>query len=198
MKLLIATRNRGKRRELAELLAPLGLALVDLNDVAVADEPEETGATFLDNARLKAAYYAERAQLPTLADDSGLCVAALQDRPGVFSARYAGPQATDADNNAKLLREMAGVADRRARFVCVVVCRRPDGAEIHAIGEAHGVLLSAPRGASGFGYDPLFFVPELGATFAELGSARKHAVSHRGQAFRRIAGSLPAFLAAAK
>jgi XTP/dITP diphosphohydrolase len=213
MMVLIATGNRGKLREIRQMLAPLGFDALGLADVAVAGEPVEDGATFEDNARLKAEYYGKQAGLPVIADDSGLCVEALGGRPGVHSARYAGFDApaqecagtarcapasganvTDAANNAKLLREMAGVADRRARFVCVAVCRRPDGAELVARGECEGVLLDAPRGTDGFGYDPLFFVPSLNATFAELPPALKNQISHRGRALQKLGETLAEFL----
>lgn len=196
--LVLATHNRGKVRELENLLAEAGLAL----RVATLDRfphvalPEETGSTFLENARLKAEAVARQTGLPALADDSGLCVDALGGRPGVYSARFAGPDANDAANNARLLRELAGVpAERRsARFRSVVVLALPDGRWTWAAGEARGRILEAPRGAGGFGYDPLFYSDELGMTFAEAGLDAKNAVSHRARALRALLPALRAWL----
>jgi XTP/dITP diphosphohydrolase len=198
MRVLAATRNPGKLRELRRVLAPLDVEVAGLDEVAVEGEPVEDGADFLDNAKLKAAYYASRAAMPAIADDSGLCVDALDGRPGVHSARYSGPDADAARNSARLLAEMDGVADRRARFVCVVVCAKPTGEWIDARGECVGEILRAPRGASGFGYDPLFYSRELGCSFAEAALDAKNGVSHRGRALRRLMEMLPEFLRAAK
>jgi XTP/dITP diphosphohydrolase len=192
--ILVATRNQGKLREIRELLAPSGFGVVGLDELRIAGDAIEDGETFEANALIKAAFFEAQARVPVIADDSGLCVEALGGRPGVFSARFAGPGADDAANNAKLLREMAGVADRRATFVCVAACRRPDGAVLTARGECAGALLDAPRGVDGFGYDPLFFVPHLNATFAELPLPVKNEISHRGRALRALARKLPEFL----
>ncbi|HEY8552182.1 MAG TPA: XTP/dITP diphosphatase [Thermaerobacter sp.] len=197
-RLVLATRNRGKVRELEALLkeAGLSLAVATLDAFPAVVLPEETGATFLENARLKAVAVARQTSLPALADDSGLCVDALGGRPGVHSARYAGPDATDAANNARLLAELEGVpADRRtARFRAVVVLALPDGRWTWAEGEARGRILEAPRGDGGFGYDPLFLSDELGVTFAEAGIEAKNRVSHRSRALRALLPALRAWL----
>lgn len=197
-RLVLATHNRGKVRELERLLATAGLplAVTTLDAFPTVVLPEETGATFLENARLKAVAVARQTGLPALADDSGLCVDALGGRPGVHSARYAGPDATDAANNARLLAELAGVpAERRtARFRAVVVLALPDGRWTWAEGETRGRILEAPRGTGGFGYDPLFLSDELGMTFAEAGLEAKNRVSHRSRALRALLPALRAWL----
>ncbi|HPM77573.1 MAG TPA: XTP/dITP diphosphatase [bacterium] len=192
MKILLATANRGKIAELRALLADLDWEIVGLDQLPQRLDVEENGATFLDNALLKARAYAQLAGLPTIADDSGLCVEALGGRPGVHSARYAGLGANDAANNARLLREMATHTDRRAKFVCVSVCVLPTGETIEATGECVGEILSEPRGTAGFGYDPLFFHPPSGKTFAQLSAAEKNRISHRALSL----GSLKAKMAA--
>ncbi|EKP94912.1 XTP/dITP diphosphatase [Thermaerobacter subterraneus] len=198
-RLVLATHNPGKVRELEELLeaAKLPVQVLTLDQVGPVRLPEETGSTFLENARLKAEAVARQAGLPALADDSGLCVDALGGRPGVHSARFAGPGATDAANNARLLAELAGVppARRTARFRCVVVLALPGGRWTWAEGEAPGRILEAPRGQGGFGYDPLFYSDELGMTFAEAGAEAKNRVSHRSRALRALLPALRAWLA---
>lgn len=196
--LVLATHNRGKVRELEDLLleAELPIRVLTLHQVGDVRLPEETGSTFLENARLKAEAVARQAGLPALADDSGLCVDALGGRPGVHSARFAGPGATDAANNARLLEELAGVPTERrtARFCAVVVLALPDGRWTWAEGQAPGRILPAPRGTGGFGYDPLFYSDELGMTFAEAGIEAKNRVSHRSRAFRALLPALRAWL----
>jgi XTP/dITP diphosphohydrolase len=194
MKLLVATGNQGKLRELREMLTDLNAEVIGLSDVQVAGEPTEDGDTFEANAVKKARYYAERTGLVTIADDSGLSVDALDGRPGVLSARFSGPDATDAENNLRLLSDMAGVTNRRARFVCAAVCLKPDGKYIVTRGECEGEVLTATRGAGGFGYDPLFFVEEHAATFAELPPETKNRISHRGRALAELKTALPDFL----
>ena len=197
--LVIATSNRGKAAELRRLLAEAGLPV----RVRTLDEwpgvvmPPEDGATFVDNARIKAVAVARQVGRPALADDSGLCVDALGGRPGVRSARYAGPGAGDAANNAKLLAELAGVPpeQRGAEFRCAVVLALPDGRWTAAEGRTRGRILTAPRGQGGFGYDPLFYSEELGMTFAEAGAEAKNRVSHRGRALRALMPALRAWLA---
>lgn len=198
-RLLVATRSRHKLRELRELLAlPDDIELLAPDDVGIADEPEETGATFETNARLKARFYARRSGLPTLADDSGLEVDALDGGPGVRTRRYAGPEATDEQNNEKLLRELAGlpVERRGARYVCVLALALPQatgprgGIRIEARrGTCRGRIASGPRGSGGFGYDPIF-EPEQerpgGRTLGEWSAAEKHAISHRSRAAARM------------
>lgn len=186
-KLVLASNNAGKLREFAALLAPLGLEVLPQADFNVpeADEPH---ATFLENALAKARHCAQHTGLPALADDSGLCVAALEGAPGVFSARFAGEPKSDARNNALLVEKLAGEADRRAHYVCVLaLVRHPEDPQpLFAEGEWHGEIVDEPRGVGGFGYDPYFWLPELEQTAAELEPAFKNAVSHRGQACRHL------------
>ena len=181
---VLATRNAGKIKELNALLSNLGVTVVGLADFPAIGDIPETGDTFLENARLKALAVCQATGLISLADDSGLCVDALSGAPGVRSARYAGEDATDAANNAKLLAALAHVppADRTCRFVSVVVAAAPDGRELTAEGAWEGRVATSPAGAGGFGYDPLFFDPTAGKTAAELTAAEKNARSHRGKA----------------
>jgi XTP/dITP diphosphohydrolase len=196
---VLATRNKGKIAELEALLAGFGLHVVGLGAFPDLGEIEETGATFAENARLKASTVAQATGLVALADDSGLAVDALSGAPGVYSARYAGQNATDATNNAKLLAALAGVpeAQRGCRFVSVVAAIAPSGAESLAEGRWEGRVLHAQRGQGGFGYDPLFLDPELGRAAAELSPQEKNARSHRGQALRALLQDWPAFWAKA-
>jgi XTP/dITP diphosphohydrolase len=183
-KLLIATRNPGKIREYQTLLADLPLTVTSLQAEQIDDDVEETGQTFTENACLKAKTYAHLSGLWTWADDSGLEVDALDGRPGVYSARYAGPNATDRDRYQKLLGELSQIPDqsRTARFRCVVAIAMPNG-EIHTIDDTiEGVITAQPKGEHGFGYDPIFFIPELGMTMAELPTEVKNQISHRGKA----------------
>jgi XTP/dITP diphosphohydrolase len=182
--LLIATTNQNKLREYAAIFAGLPIELRSLRDLGIDDDVEETGATFAENAQLKAEFYAARADLPALGDDSGLEVHALGGAPGVFSHRYAGPDATDADRNALLLKNLAGVPlhARLARFVCAIALARPDGAIEHVEGLLPGVIELAPRGSNGFGYDPLFYLLDENATLAEMPAVRKNQISHRALA----------------
>jgi XTP/dITP diphosphohydrolase len=190
-KLLIATHNQGKVAELNTIMAGLGLTLLRLDDLGIATDVEETGATFAENAILKARFYAELSGLPTLADDSGLEVAALNGEPGVFSARYAGPGKSDAERNEFLLQKLAGVPfhARMARFVCVIALALPDGTIETVEGSVPGAIENEPRGTGGFGYDPLFFLLDEGVTMAELPPERKNQISHRalaGQTAREL------------
>ncbi|MEO8755930.1 MAG: RdgB/HAM1 family non-canonical purine NTP pyrophosphatase [Casimicrobiaceae bacterium] len=186
-KLVVASGNPGKLRELAGLLEPLGIEIMpqDLLGICEAEEPHDT---FVENALAKARHVARACGLPALADDSGICVHALGGAPGTQSARYAGAPRSDTRNNEKLLSVLAGVTDRRAHFYCVIVLMRhgADPQPLIAEGEWHGEILRVPRGSGGFGYDPLFHVPELGLTSAELPLDRKNAVSHRGRALARL------------
>jgi XTP/dITP diphosphohydrolase len=186
--LLVATTNRGKLREIAEVLKDLPLRLLALPDVPGAPEVVEDGETFLDNARKKAHQTARWSGKPTLADDSGIVVEALGGRPGVHSARYAGENATDEDNRRKMLKEMAQVPDekRGAAFVCVLVLAHPDGREWIAEGRVEGRITREARGDGGFGYDPLFLIPALGRTTAELPLVEKNKLSHRGLALQQL------------
>ena len=184
--LVVATRNRGKSAEIRKFLAEFPVEIKDLNDFGPLPEIIEDGATFEENAYKKASFTAKILGLPALADDSGLEVRALDGEPGVHSARYAGPNATDADNNAKLLQAMESAADRRARFVCVLSLAVPTGAALTYEAACEGVILEAPRGENGFGYDPLFFHPPTGKSFAEMSLEEKAEVSHRGQAMQDL------------
>lgn len=188
-RLVLASGNKGKLRELAHMLEPLGVEVVSQADFAV--EPvEESGLTFVENALLKAREAARVSGLPALGDDSGLVVDALDGRPGIYSARFGGEEATDADNNEKLLRELADLPMERrsAHFHCCLVLLRhaEDPAPLIAEGRWHGHILEAPRGDRGFGYDPLFHDRRLGATAAELPMEEKARVSHRGKALASL------------
>ena len=197
MILVAATGNAGKLSELRALLAGLDLDLRSLADLAGAPAVEESGDSFLSNARLKAHAIAAHAGLPALADDSGLEVDALGGAPGVRSARFARDAgAGDAANVATLLARLRTVppAQRAARFRCVVVVARPDGAELVADGACAGLIAAAPRGTAGFGYDPVFLYPPLGRTFAELARAEKDRVSHRAAAIAALRPQLVEFL----
>jgi XTP/dITP diphosphohydrolase len=190
---VLATANPDKAREIEHVLRDAG-APVDLvpRPDSVPDV-EETGITLEDNARLKAVALCEATGEPAIADDTGLEVAALGGAPGVYSARFAGPDATYADNVALLLDRLTGVEPgrRSARFATVAVARWPDGREVAAFGEVEGTIAEAPRGANGFGYDPVFVPGEGdGRTFAEMAAEEKHALSHRGRAFRTLADGL--------
>lgn len=193
MRVVLATANAGKHRELQALLAPLGLS-IELQSSFGIEPPTESGASFRENALLKARHAADLTGLPAIADDSGLEVDALGGRPGVHSARYAGEGASDAANIRKLLDEMRGIPDaqRTARYRCVIVLVRDAaaGAPLVADGVWEGRILHEPRGAGGFGYDPVFEVPGTGRSAAELSAAEKNALSHRGQALRALAARL--------
>jgi XTP/dITP diphosphohydrolase len=193
VKLVVATANPDKAAEIRAVLLDAGLAVELLSRPDDVPEVEENGATLEDNARLKAVALCEATGLPAVADDTGLAVDALDGAPGVYSARYAGEEATYADNVNKLLHELENVeeASRTARFTTVAVAHWPDGREAAAIGEVEGVITTKPRGAAGFGYDPVFVPLEGdGRTFAEMTAAEKHRVSHRGRAFRTLANGL--------
>lgn len=191
-KLVLASNNAKKIKELNALLAPLGFEVIPQGQLGIL-EAEEPYGTFIENALTKARHAAAHSGLPALADDSGLCVRALGGAPGVLSARYAGEPKSDARNNEKLLADLAGQTDRRAHFVSLLVlCRSADDPQpIIAEGEWHGEILSTPRGAEGFGYDPLFFVPSTGLSAAELDPETKNRLSHRGQAMQQLIARLP-------
>jgi XTP/dITP diphosphohydrolase len=182
--LLIATRNPGKAREFAAIFADPGLNLRTLDDLGITDEVEETGSSFAENARLKAEGYLRLSNLPTLADDSGLEVAALNGEPGIYSARYGG--VSGAAQLEYLLKQMEGVPfhERLARFVCVIALARPGGETELVEGTLSGVIELAPRGTGGFGYDPLFYVLDEDRTLAELPPEHKNRISHRAAAAR--------------
>lgn len=187
--IVLASRNRKKVRELEALLRQsLGdtVELRSLDDVGLFDEIEETGATFAENARIKAAAAAKSGYIG-LGDDSGLTVTALDMAPGVYSARYAGEHGNDEKNNALLLENLVGKQDRSAAFVCALCAAWPDGYTVEAEGRVEGTVLTAPRGHDGFGYDPLFYYPPYGKTMAEMTAEEKNGISHRGDAVRRFA-----------
>lgn len=190
--LLVATTNAGKVREIRAALEGLPLKIVGLEETLPGVVYRERGRTFLENARGKGRFYSRRTGLLTLAEDSGLEVGALCGQPGVRSARFAGPRATDEANNRKLLKLLSGVPGpkRRARFVCTMVLARGGRFVKEIRGEARGTIAAAPRGQNGFGYDPLFYFPRLRKTFAELRPEVKNKVSHRGRALRRLAAFL--------
>ena len=188
-RLVIASNNQGKLREFRRLLEPLGLEVVSVGEAAGSFHVDETGTTFAANAALKARAACELTGSPALGDDSGLEVDALDGRPGVRSARFAGEGATDAMNNDLLLKQLAGVDEhaRSARFRCAIAYAEPTGEVSIVEGTCEGLIQLAPTGGDGFGYDPLFVVPELGSrSFAELNPSEKDRVSHRGEALRRI------------
>ncbi|NPA90060.1 MAG: XTP/dITP diphosphatase [Chloroflexi bacterium] len=187
-RLLIATHNPGKVREYRQLLRDLPLELTYLDEVGITEEVEETGQTFLENAIQKAMGYAELSGMLTLADDSGLEVDALGGAPGVHSSRYAGPGASDQERIDKLLRELEGVPEeeRTARFRCVIAVATPDGRLCAAQGTVEGIITESPRGEHGFGYDPIFYLPDKGRTMAELLPEEKNRISHRARAAHAI------------
>lgn len=184
MKLLIATHNRGKLREYGEILDGLPFELVTLDDAGITHDVEETGATFEENARLKALTYARQSGLLALADDSGLEVDALGGEPGIYSKRYAGEGKSDAERNAYLLEKMRDVPqpNRTARFRCVIVIADADGQTWTSEGTCEGEIAFAPRGANGFGYDPIFIVSGSEKHLAEFSAEEKNKISHRGRA----------------
>ena len=180
--IVLATGNKGKIKEFSGLLEGVFRRIISLNDLESPPEVIEDGATFRENALKKARVLAAYSGKPALADDSGLVVDSLGGRPGVYSARYAGEGATDRDNIAKLLAELRGIENRLARFVCVLALVYPGGREITAEGACEGVIMTEPRGEGGFGYDPVFYLPELGKTMAELPPEKKNTLSHRARA----------------
>jgi len=188
--LVVATRNQGKSAEIRSYLNHAMLEIRDLNDFGPIPEIVEDGSTFEDNAYKKASFTAKILGFPALADDSGLEVEVLGGAPGVHSARYAGEDASDADNNAKLLGEMSGLTDRRARFRCVLSLAVPMGFALTYEAQCDGQILHEPRGSHGFGYDPLFLYPPLQKTFSELTMEEKLRVSHRGRALMEIQSEL--------
>ncbi|HSV92247.1 MAG TPA: XTP/dITP diphosphatase [Desulfobacterales bacterium] len=184
--LVLATRNPGKTAEIRDLLAGFPVDVRDLTDFGPIPEVEEDGATFEENAYKKASFTARVLGVPALSDDSGLCVPALDGAPGVHSARYGGPGLNDADRCSRLIDAMRGRDDRRAAFECVLSLAVPSGPALTYEGRCEGVLAEAPSGANGFGYDPVFFYPPLGRTFAELARDEKGRVSHRGRALAEL------------
>ena len=184
--LVLATYNKGKSQEIKKLLKDSPLQIKDLTDFGPIPPVVEDGATFDDNAYKKASFTARVLGMPALADDSGLVVPALDGAPGIFSARYAGDDATDHQNCIKLLDQMKGVTDRKASFVCVVSIAIPTGPALTYEAQCDGLITEAPSGESGFGYDPVFFYPPKNKTFAKLSADEKNEISHRGKVFLEI------------
>lgn len=203
-----ATNNAGKLKELRRILTRCGHEVKSLRELGVTLDPEETGTTFAENAKIKAEAFCKATGLPTVADDSGLCVDALNGAPGVYSARYAGEHGNDAANNEKLMAEMQNVpvGQRTAKFVSAVCLILPDGRELVVTGECPGSVALTPAGDNGFGYDPLFVPDAVGLpgggtvpntahrTYAELADAEKDAISHRGRAMEKLEAELATFL----
>ena len=189
-RLLIATTNPGKLKEIADILAGVPVTLLTLNDCDPVAEPEETGATFADNARLKARYYSEATGFISVADDSGLEIAALDNAPGVHSARWHGFDYPAKFRKIQELFRERGVTGSAARFVCHIASARGNRIVFEAEGTIEGEIVAEPRGTNGFGYDPIFFYPPFGRTLAELDHALKSTVSHRGKAFAALRAHL--------
>jgi len=189
--LVLATHNRGKLREFRALLEPHGWQVLGLDDICSVKDVKETGASFAENARLKAISYSTITDRPVLADDSGLEVFSLVGRPGIRSARYAGKHASDMDRIRKLLLELERTGRARAaRFVCALALARSGAVVLETEGECRGEIAREPRGSHGFGYDPIFFIPELGRTYAELDEEEKNRCSHRAHAVAALLAGL--------
>ncbi len=182
MKVVLASHNKKKMVEMQAILSRMGVEVISQADVGLDLEPEETGTTFEENARIKARAVMEAAGLPAIADDSGLMVDALNGEPGVYSARYGGEGLDDTGRWQLLLKNMAGEENRACKFVSVICCAFPDGTEVMARGECPGILAQGPSGDGGFGYDPIFYLPQLGKTMAQLTPAEKNQISHRARA----------------
>ena len=193
MKLILATNNAHKVREIKEILQPYFTEIITLQEAGIQHETVEDGMTFEENALKKAREIAEISGLPALADDSGLCVEALDGAPGVYSARYAAENdqnASDAENRRLLLKNMEEITNRRAYFVCAAVICWPDGKNISAEGRFYGEVAYEEKGENGFGYDSIFYVPQYGCTSAQMSREQKNSLSHRGIAFRELADKL--------
>ena len=186
MKLILASNNQKKLKEIIEILGDRFDEIVTLREAGIDHETVEDGETFLDNARKKAREIAELSGCCALADDSGICVDALGGAPGIYSARFSGEHGNDESNNALLLEKLRGVSDRSAHFTCVVVLRWPDGRELSAEGRLYGQIAYEPAGEGGFGYDPIFYLPDRGCTDAQLPPGEKNRISHRGKALRAL------------
>ena len=190
MKLVLATHNAGKRVELAEILGDFGIEVVLPSELGITVDVEETGETFAENAMLKAKAICAASGLPAIGDDSGLCVEVLNGGPGVYSARYGGPALDDVGRNRLLLSSVQGQGSRAAHFACAIACAFPNGDTLTAQGRCEGAIAFAPMGTNGFGYDPLFLIPSLGKTLAQLTGAEKNKLSHRGKALTAFAQEL--------
>ena len=194
MKLVLASKNEKKLVEMREILSHLGVEVCSEADAGVDLEVEETGTTFEENSLLKAKAVMEASGLPAIADDSGLCVDCLNGAPGVYSARYGGEELSDEARYRMLLENMRGQMTRTAKFVSVITCCFPNGDVLSSRGECAGTIAYAPMGEGGFGYDPVFFVPELKKTFAQLTPEEKNAISHRGRAIEGFQAKLEEYL----
>lgn len=194
MKLVLASKNEKKLAEMNEILNRLGVEVCSEAEAGVDVDVEETGTTFEENSLLKARAVMEASAMPAIADDSGLCVDVLGGAPGVYSARYGGQGLDDAGRVRLLLENMRGQFPRTCRFVSVITCCFPNGDVLSARGECHGTVAFAPMGENGFGYDPIFFVPELKKTFAQLTAGEKNARSHRGRALEGFKAQLEEYL----
>ncbi len=192
MKIIAATNNIGKLREIRHILSADTIEIISLKDAGLEIDPEENGITFEENALIKARAVAEASGMPAISDDSGLCVDYLDGAPGVYSARYAGEDATDAQRIEKLLKEMEGVPrdQRKAFFISVAAFVAPDGTELTATGTVDGYITDAPDGEGGFGYDPVFFSTGLRKTFGQMTEAEKNQISHRGRAMKNLKAKL--------
>ena len=194
MKMVLASKNQKKMKEMNEILSTMGVEVCLQADVGIDIDVEETGTTFEENSLLKAKAVMEASGLPAIADDSGLCVDALNGAPGVYSARYGGEELTDEGRYRMLLENMRGQMTRTAKFVSVITCCFPNGDVLTARGECPGTIAFAPMGEGGFGYDPIFFLPKLKKTFAQLTAEEKNAISHRGLALEAFQGKLEEYL----
>ena len=193
-KFVLATHNPGKLKEMSDILARFGVEVVSPGDLGITVDVEETGTTFAENAMLKAKAICAAAKLPAIADDSGLCVDALNGGPGVYSARYGGEGLDDKGRYTLLLNNMRGQTTRAAHFTCSIACAFPNGDTLTAEGRCDGTIAFAPMGEGGFGYDPVFFVPEKAKTFGQLTAEEKSAISHRGRALESFVGKLETYL----
>ena len=194
MRFVLATHNPGKLREMGEILKDFGIEVVSPRDLGITVDVEETGTTFAENAMLKAKAICKEANLPAIADDSGLCVDALNEAPGVYSARYGGEGLDDKGRDMLLLSSLRGAPTRAAHFACAVACAFPNGDTLTAEGRCDGSIAYAPLGDGGFGYDPVFLLPGTGKTFGQLTQEEKSAVSHRGRALREFSEKLETYL----
>ena len=193
MKLVLASQNKGKLKEMQAILGELGIEVVLQSELGLAVDVEETGTTFAENATLKAKAVMEASGLPAIADDSGLCVDWLQGAPSIYSARYGGVD-SDEERNQLLLNNMKGALDRSAHFHADIVCCFPNGDILNTAGDIFGTIAYAPNGEGGFGYDPIFFVPSLRKTLAQVPAEDKNAISHRGNALRAMAVKLKEYM----
>ena len=194
MRFVLATHNPGKLREMGEILKDFGIEVVSPKDLGITVDVEETGSTFAENAMLKAKAICKAADLPAIADDSGLCVDALNGAPGVYPARYGGEGLDDRGRYMLLLSSLRGAPTRAAHFACAVACAFPNGDTLTAEGRCDGSIAYAPLGEGGFGYDPVFLLPGTGKTFGQLTQEEKSAVSHRGRALREFSEKLETYL----